>query len=209
MKEARIVPGDKAKTVVVGAPKESLVRRLAREELAARERAVQILDAAKTEADALLAKARERAAHVAEAAAREAAAAEQTKLSAAVVALRAREAGIEEERLSHAVELARVLCERMLGEALRLDANIIGALARQALAEAQGAKVLRIDANPDDAEPLRRCLAHAVPAQVASVAVDATLERGSLRLHTDLGTLDAQLRPQLDRLAAALRDALR
>jgi flagellar biosynthesis/type III secretory pathway protein FliH len=45
-------------------------------------------------------------------------------------------------------------------------------------------------------------------AQVASITSDATLERGSLRLHTDLGTIDAQLRPQLERLAAALRDAL-
>jgi flagellar biosynthesis/type III secretory pathway protein FliH len=41
------------------------------------------------------------------------------------------------------------------------------------------------------------------------VNADATLTRGSLVVHTDLGTIDAQLRPQLDRLAKALREAMR
>ena len=34
------------------------------------------------------------------------------------------------------------------------------------------------------------------------------LAPGDLVLHTDLGTLDARLTPQLERFAAALRDAL-
>ena len=40
------------------------------------------------------------------------------------------------------------------------------------------------------------------------IRVDPLLSRGSLRIHTNLGSLDAQLTPQLERLAKALRDAL-
>jgi flagellar biosynthesis/type III secretory pathway protein FliH len=41
------------------------------------------------------------------------------------------------------------------------------------------------------------------------VVENAELARGSLCVHTDLGTLDAKLTPRLERLAAALRDALK
>ena len=46
------------------------------------------------------------------------------------------------------------------------------------------------------------------PASV-EVRADETLARGALRLHTDVGIIDAQLAPRLERLAEALRDALR
>jgi flagellar biosynthesis/type III secretory pathway protein FliH len=41
------------------------------------------------------------------------------------------------------------------------------------------------------------------------VRVDLTLARGELRLHTDVGTIDAKLALRFDRLAAALHDVLR
>jgi flagellar biosynthesis/type III secretory pathway protein FliH len=41
------------------------------------------------------------------------------------------------------------------------------------------------------------------------VRSDAALARGELRLHTDLGTIDARLAPRFERLAAALRDAIK
>jgi flagellar biosynthesis/type III secretory pathway protein FliH len=44
--------------------------------------------------------------------------------------------------------------------------------------------------------------------QPVEVRDDAALSRGELRLHTDLGTIDARIAPRLERLADALRDAL-
>jgi flagellar biosynthesis/type III secretory pathway protein FliH len=66
---------------------------------------------------------------------------------------------------------------------------------------------VRIDAHPDDVDALREALSAA--ARIADVSADAELPRGSLVVHTDLGVVDARLRPQLARLAAALREALR
>ena len=44
---------------------------------------------------------------------------------------------------------------------------------------------------------------------MARLIAEPSLPRGSLVVHTDLGTIDAQLRPQLDRLAKALREAMK
>jgi len=43
---------------------------------------------------------------------------------------------------------------------------------------------------------------------VVRIVPDATRPRGSLRFETDLGTLDADLAPQLDHLTKKLRAAL-
>jgi flagellar biosynthesis/type III secretory pathway protein FliH len=45
--------------------------------------------------------------------------------------------------------------------------------------------------------------------QSVEVRDDGALARGELRLHTDVGTIDARLAPRFERLAAALRDALK
>jgi flagellar biosynthesis/type III secretory pathway protein FliH len=45
-------------------------------------------------------------------------------------------------------------------------------------------------------------------AEVTRIVPDATRTRGSLRFDTDLGTLDADLAPQLDRLAKKLRASI-
>jgi flagellar biosynthesis/type III secretory pathway protein FliH len=208
---ARIV--HEANEVRVIAPMEPapsrIVQRLTRTEVEARERAAHMVEEAKRTAEAIVAEARSKAQHVADAAARDAAEAEQAKVAAAYVALRAKEERSAEAQLDRSVELAGVLAERLLGESLRVDAQTVAKLARQALAEAAGARTVRIEAHPADVQALTQHVAVLGMAQVASIAADATLQRGSLRLHTDLGTIDAQLRPQLERLAAALRDALR
>ncbi len=184
------------------------VTRMARTELDAREAGERLLAEAKHAADAILADARAKATHVAESAAREAAEAEQAKLAAQWLALRAREERSAATELDRSVALARVLAERLIGEAVASDPAAIAKLAQRALQEAQGARTARIEAHPDDVSALQQHLHMLAIAHVASVTADATLERGCLRLHTDLGTIDAQLRPQLERLARALRDAL-
>jgi len=207
---ARIVAKATATSLPVSkAPESRTVEKLTRAELEAKETAARTLADAKRAADAIVAEARTKAQTVAQNAAREAAESEQVKVAALYAALRVREERSAEAQLDRSVELARVLAERLLGESMQVDAQTIAKLARQALAEAQGARTVRIEAHPDDIEALKRHVAMLDIGQVASISADATLERGSLRLHTDLGTIDAQLRPQLERLAAALRDALR
>lgn len=207
--KARIVVGATgSKLTTPPAPKKA-IERLARAEMDARESAAHTIGDARRAADAIVEEARTKATHVAETAAHEAAEAERAKLAALYLATRAREERSAEVQLDRSVELARVLAERLIGESLRTDAQTIAHLARQALAEAQGARAVRIEAHPDDVAALKEHVRILDIANVASITSDVTLERGCLRLHTDLGTIDAQLRPQLERLAAALREALR
>ena len=103
-----------------------------------------------------------------------------------------------------------MLSERLLGQALALDPELVTGLARQALSEARGARRVRIFAHPEDAAILRRDASTLGLAESAvSITEDANRARGQLRLETDIGVLDAELAPQLDRLAKRLRETLR
>jgi len=184
-------------------------RRVAAEELRARGAAAEILAQARAEAARLLEAATAEATDLARSAATEARQAGEARLAAGFVALRAEDERRAERDLDRAVALAVVLAERLLGAALAADPGVIAGLARQALAEARGARRAVIDASPLDADALQRHLVTlGLEPGAVEVRADHTLDRGSLRISTNLGTLDAQLRPQLDRLARALRDTL-
>jgi flagellar biosynthesis/type III secretory pathway protein FliH len=155
-----------------------------REELEARAAATAIIEAAKAEAAAILDRARAEVADVAAKARREAQSEEHAKLSA-------------------------VLTERLIGHALSTDPTTVVHLARTTLAEARGARRATILAHPGDAEVLGRHISSVgMPEGTVDIVSDETLPRGSLVVQTELGTVDARLRPQLERLAAALREAL-
>jgi flagellar biosynthesis/type III secretory pathway protein FliH len=174
----------------------------------AAEQARDILKRAEHAAQAILTGARE------EAAAGKARAADEGRAEAAAdfaersLARVAREREHDERALDRLVDLARVLAERLLGTTLELDPSRVAALARQALTEAQGARRIDIVAHPEDAVLLERELDLASVAEVTRIVPDATRTRGSLRFDTDLGTLDADLAPQLDRLAKKLRASI-
>lgn len=175
-------------------------RRIPREVVDARAEAARIVEDAKKKAAEILSAVRDEAA-------REAREAETARLAAAFLALK-REAEQRAERdLDRAVELATLLAERLVGEGLRLEPARIAEMAASVLEEARGARRVRIDASPDDVEPLRQALS--AVGHEADVHADGELSRGSLVVHTDLGSIDARLRPQLARLAAALREAMR
>ncbi len=178
-------------------------RRIASAEIDARTRAREII----LEAEA---RSRTIASEAATRAAAEARDAEQAKVAAHYLALRAAEERRVERDVDRTVELAVLLAERLLGRELDKDPELVAMLARQALAEARGARRARIECSPLDADVLRTHLATlGLPPDAVEIAPNSELSRGSLLLHTDLGTLDAKLAPQLDRLAAALRDVLR
>jgi type III secretion protein L len=114
-----------------------------------------------------------------------------------------------ERDVDRVVAVAVALAERLVGAELELDPSRIAAIARSVVAEARGARRATIDAHPVDAHALRDHLAAAgLDPEAFDVRDDESLARGALRLHTDVGVIDAQLAPRLERLAAALRDAL-
>lgn len=163
------------------------------------------------EAERIVADARRRAdeivASVVASAAEDAKQREVAKLTTSFLALRAEDDRRAERDLDRVVELAVLLAERLVGEALRIEPLRIAELAQAALHEARGARRVRIDASPDDVAALTGALAAA--GHVADVHPDSTLSRGSLVVHTDIGGVDARLEPQLSRLAEALREVLR
>jgi flagellar biosynthesis/type III secretory pathway protein FliH len=201
---------------VLGAPAEDAPlltpearTRLARKELEAGERARETLARARAEAEALVAEARRAALDVATAARREAREEQETRLAAAFLALRRAEEAHADRDLDRAIALAVVMAERLIGSALDHDPSLVASLARQALAEARGARRTTIEASPGDVPALERCLSEGgFDGYAVEVRPSPSLDRGSLRLVTDLGAVSAELRPQLERLASALRDTV-
>jgi flagellar biosynthesis/type III secretory pathway protein FliH len=191
-------------------PSEPQRRRMAREELEARLAADRIVEEARATAHKVLADAHSEAAGAAAVAAREAQAEADAKLAAQWLLLRQAEQARPQQDEDRTITLAVALAERLLVASLELDPTRIGELARAVMAEAGGARRAVIDAHPLDVDPLRSQLSM-TPLDIQSIEVrqDAELARGELRLHTDLGIIDARLAPRLDRLAAAVRDTFK
>jgi flagellar biosynthesis/type III secretory pathway protein FliH len=132
------------------------------------------------------------------------------ELAAAWIKLRTEENARDERDLDRAVQLARALAERIIGETLVLEPAKIAVMARQSLAAAKQARRVAVSAHPEDAAALRAHLGSLGLEQAAlEIHADETRPRGSLLFETDLGIIDADLTIQLDRLARSLRDGLR
>lgn len=175
----------------------------------AADRAREIVAEAEERASTLLADAQREAAQVRLRAEEEGRAEAAAEVAARALALADHEARADERQLDRAVELARILAERLLGEQLQLDPGRVVALAREALAEARGARRVTIVAHPEDVEALERSLsALGLDPGSSRIQADTTRARGNLRLETDIGVLDAELAPQLERLALKLRQSL-
>jgi flagellar biosynthesis/type III secretory pathway protein FliH len=171
--------------------------------------ASRMLAKARVEAQTLVAAAERRAADLKLLAEAEARAEASAKLAAHALALAAHEAKADERALERTVSLARLLAERLLGASLAVAPEQVVTLARQALAEARGARRLSIVAHPEDARLLSQALPSlGVAVETVRVVPDGSRQRGSLRIETDIGVLDADLAPQLDRLALRLRETL-
>jgi flagellar assembly protein FliH/type III secretion protein L len=190
LERARIIKGGAATAPApIHVP---LARRIPRE----------VMDA-KAEAERIIAGAEERARLAVEAASADAREREIAKLAAQVLAMREADERRAERDLARTIEVATILAERLIGEALNVDPKRIAELATSALEQTRGAKRVRFDANPADVEPLRAVLGDL--GQIAEVQSDESLGRGSLVVHTELGRVDARLQPQLDRLAEVLK----
>jgi flagellar biosynthesis/type III secretory pathway protein FliH len=200
-----------AKTVILGGAAEPPRGRvLPRGVAEAAEEARTRIERAEQAARAILEDA-ERAARDVRAEAREEGRREATAdLAAAWIALRAEQNARAARDLDGTVELARAMAERILGEAIALDPAKIAMMARQALASASQARHVALRAHPADAEALSKEVSSlGLESAAIEIHADDTRPRGSLLLETDLGTLDADITIQLDRLARSLRDGLR
>ncbi len=164
----------------------------------ARKDAEAILQAAQAERDRILDEAR-----------REGLAEGTARLASAWIALRARQAGAAREIEEQAIDIARLLAERLLGEALRVDPTVVVALAREVMRPLVRARRVTIEAHPEDVPVLQANLgALPVDPSVVEVVASSDKARGCVKVGSDLGTLDGDLAPQLDRLAEALRREL-
>ena len=211
----RVIPAPDAdeRTTEVHAPKPRASRlpygRVAPQNVVdAAEQARAIVARAEAEAAELLARARREAAEHRLKVEVEASAEASARVAAHALALAVREEQALERQLDRVVEVARVLAERLLGEALGLEPRRIAAIARRALEEARGARRVTIVAHPDDAALIELALRSGQAGSAAEVQADPERARGSLRLDTDIGVLDADLAPQLDRLLPKVRESL-
>ena len=123
--------------------------------------------------------------------------------------LRKRQAELSKSVLDRSIGFATLLAERLLGEELEQSPERIRALARQALKEAAGARQAVIVAHPRDASELKAGLI-GLGAMLDRIGIeeDARLSRGQLRVETELGVIEADLKGQLERLAVQLKKLL-
>lgn len=183
-------------------------RAVSRAVVEASDEAARIVSQASVKAREILDKAERRAAEIKLRAETEARAEAVAKLASHALALASHEAQADERSLDRAVALARLLAERLLGAQLAVAPEQITLLAKQALSEARGARRVSIIAHPDDAKLLEGTLPTLGIAEIVKVVASDARKRGSLRIETDIGVLDAELAPQLDRLALRLRETL-
>jgi type III secretion protein L len=170
--------------------------------------AAKLLADARILANTIVAEATAGATAIAEQVARETREKEFARVAAEVITVRAGAERRAEKELDRTIELAVLLAERLVGEAIAVEPARIAALATGALKETRGARQMRIEACAEDVAALEEVLA-ALGDGVATIEVSPDLARGSLMVHTELGRVDARLAPQLSRLAEALREVLR
>jgi flagellar biosynthesis/type III secretory pathway protein FliH len=182
-------------------------KRLAREVVEAHLEAERIVATAKARAEEIVAEAREQAATEGAQARRELTEEADATLAARWLQLRQEEQRALGSAVDRVLALGTALAERILDATLALEPGRVVDIAKRVVAEAGGARRAVIEAHPVDAETLRAHLAEArLGIEVAEVRETEALARGELRLHTDIGIVDARLTPRLDRLAAAIRD---
>jgi len=133
----------------------------------------------------------------------------EQRLAQAWICFHARQAKADQEALQRNVELARILAERILREQLRLHPDTIQAIAVSALKTLGRARQIRVLASPKSADQLRTCLSELQSRyNVLEIREEPNRPDSDLKFECDMGSLDASIGQQLDRLAIALHEIL-
>ena len=135
------------------------------------------------------------------------------QVSALLLAAQARAERDLDSAKDAAIVLARRMAERIVGRAVELSPELMGAIVAEALAAGRartGTVVLR--AHPEDLAAVERerprWLARVAAGVDVRVVSDPTIGRHGCVVETAVGRLDARLQTQLDALERALRDAV-
>jgi len=122
----------------------------------------------------------------------------------------ARAAEADERAQDRIVALSRVLAERLIGRTLELAPETVVTLAERVLIEARNARRIQMFVNPLQVPTLTAATAAFDPeGRVHTVTGDPSLGAGDIRLETELGTVEARVGDELDRLALRLREVMR
>jgi flagellar biosynthesis/type III secretory pathway protein FliH len=126
------------------------------------------------------------------------------------MAASARAADSDAQALDRIVALSRLLAERLIGRALDLAPETVAALAERVLSEARNARRVHLFVSPAEVPILKGATAAFDPeGRVHAITGDPSLTAGDIRIETELGTVEARVGDELDRLALRLREALR
>ena len=202
---SRIINSDTCETFQPAPQTERAPRIVRREILEARTEAEAIIKEAHRQAHLLHAEACERAASVAQTEASVARGREEARLAASFLQLEEERRVLVERARERGLEVAILLAERLIERSLEIDPQLIVVLADRAMAQTRGSADVTLVSHPDD-HPAVQVLLTNYPS--VRLDVDASLSRGDLRLVTNLGIIDATIRPQLAQLAHALRGAI-
>ena len=208
LSKGRVVRGDGGVTIQVGdtVTVQAQGRVVTRRLVEAERDGIRLVEEAKVEAARLVGEARLAMTTAREDAEKEGKATGTAALAAHWAKTRADEAQALAAAENKVIDVARALAERLLGRELIVSPETVVHLARVALAGATRARRVVIKAHPDDVVALRAAsLGEVVDGKAVEIVVDESRGLGCLRIETDIGVLDGDLAPQLDRLVAALR----
>jgi flagellar biosynthesis/type III secretory pathway protein FliH len=172
------------------------------------EEAERILETARDQAEAILKDAELEASKVHLKRVEQARAQASAELASEILLARTEKEKLQEASLDRIVDLSLLVAERVIGETITHDPARVRGLVLEALNATHGAQQIRIEANADDLAEIAKLVETLQPLRV-QIEGSAVLARGSLVLHTNLGTIDARLTTQLELLRATLRGIVR
>ena len=156
--------------------------------------AKRLLAEAQSKASAMIAEAREEQKQVRAQARQQGLDDATAHLASAWLVLRAREADADLTAQARSVALARMLAERLLGEALRLEPATVVNLAREAMRTMWRADRVTLEVHPDDVAVLEANLAKLpMEPELIQVVAAPDRERGGVRIVSTLGVIEASL----------------
>lgn len=188
----------------------STVRLVHAERLAAATEAKRILDAARGEAAAIVARAESDARADAANARTEALDAARLESFALVARARDEESRVIDAATEVVVQATRAVAERALGERLALDDATLAAWAREGLLPLRGARRIVLRGQALTLERLQSRLRELAPrgCDLVEPVLDDALPAGVLHARSELGEVRLEVRTQVDSLVEVVRDAI-